>query len=143
MLRISLVPFLVIEILFAYVFILKYGFLNLVLEVIATAILGVFLMLRVGFFQFFSRAIFLKTSDIFGAFGMAIGGFLLFIPGLISDILGAAIAIWSILTSLRGRNKTKEYDEFEFRTGRAETRRDDSGEIIDVEIIEENKTIKK
>jgi len=84
-------PYVVLEIAAAYFFIHAYGFLNLVLEVIASAVLGLFFMFRVGFFQLTSNIAFFKPSDVFSSVGMAIGGFFMFIPGLITDVLGAAI----------------------------------------------------
>ncbi|QCD52419.1 FxsA family protein [Campylobacter sp. RM16192] len=140
MLRRLFLPYIIIEMFALYLFVNKYGFFNFVLEVILTAILGSVIMFRVGFVQFFSRAMFIRVSDIFGALGIAIGGFFILIPGLVSDFLGIAILILSMFTIFKNLNNTKNYSEFKSRS--KETKNSENIDIIDVEIVEESKTIK-
>lgn len=133
-------PWIIVELIAIYLFIKEFGFLNLVLEIIASAVLGLFLMSRVGFFQVFSRSSFLRVSDIFSGLGIAFGGFLLFLPGLVSDFFGIAIAIVSVIAGLKGRSAVAE-EEREFYERQNSQRGDENGEIIDVEIIEESRKI--
>ena len=58
MIRHFFTPYVILEIVAAYFFIHAYGFLNLVLEVIASAVLGLFFIFRVGFFQLTSNIAF-------------------------------------------------------------------------------------
>nr|WP_314391220.1 FxsA family protein [uncultured Campylobacter sp.] len=137
-------PYVVLEIVAAYFFIHAYGFLNLVLEVIATAILGLFFMFRVGFFQLTSNIAFFKPADVFSSVGMAIGGFFMFIPGLITDVLGVAIVAVAFFANLKNggeRARAGEFyrEKFESRQGKPR----DDGEIIDVEVVEVKRQIWK
>ena len=137
-------PYVILEIVAAYFFIHAYGFLNLVLEVIATAILGLFFMFRVGFFQLTSNIAFFKPSDVFSSVGMAIGGFFMFIPGLITDVLGAAIVAVAFFANLKNGGERARAGEFyreKFESGQNKPR--DDGEIIDVEVVDEKRQIWK
>ena len=137
-------PYVVLEIVAAYFFIHAYGFLNLVFEVIATAVLGLFFMFRVGFFQLTSNIAFFKPTDIFSSVGMAIGGFFMFIPGLITDVLGVAIVAVAFFANLKNGGERARAGEFyreKFESGQSKPR--DDGEIIDVEVVEEKRQIWK
>ena len=135
-------PYVILEIVAAYFFIHAYGFLNLVLEVIASAVLGLFFMFRVGFFQLTSNIAFFKPADVFSSVGMAIGGFFMFIPGLITDVLGAAIVAVAFFANLKnGGERKSEYYYEKFESGQSKPR--DDGEIIDVEVVEEKRQIWK
>ncbi len=137
-------PYVVLEIVAAYFFIHAYGFLNLALEVIATAVLGMFFMFRVGFFQLTSNITFFKPADVFSSVGMAIGGFFMFIPGLITDVLGAAIVAVAFFANLKNGGERARAGEFyreKFESGQSKPR--DDGEIIDVEVVEEKRQIWK
>ena len=144
MIRHFFTPYVVLEIAAAYFFIHAYGFLNLVLEVIATAVLGLFFMFRVGFFQLTSNIAFFKPSDVFSSVGMAIGGFFMFIPGLITDVLGAAIVAVAFFANLKNGGEWARAGEFyreKFESGQSKPC--DDGEIIDVEVVEEKRQIWK
>ena len=111
MIRHFFTPYVVLEIVAAYFFIHAYGFLNLVFEVIASAVLGLFFM---------------------------------FIPGLITDVLGAAIVAVAFFANLKNGGERKggsEYYYEKFESGRDKPR--DDGEIIDVEVVEEKRQIWK
>ena len=118
MIRHFFTPYVVLEIAAAYFFIHAYGFLNLVLEVIASAVLGLFFIFR--------------------------GGFFLFIPGLITDVLGAAIVAVAFFANLQNggeRARASEFYREKFESGQSKPR--DDGEIIDVEVVEEKRQIWK
>ena len=132
------------EIIAAYFFIHTYGFLNLVLEVIASAVLGLFFIFRVGFFQLASNIAFFKPADVFSSVGMAIGGFFMFIPGLITDVLGAAIVAVAFFANLKNGGERKDGSKYyyeKFESGQSKSR--DDGDIIDVEVVEEKRQIWK
>ena len=144
MIRHFFTPYVVLEIVAAYFFIHAYVFLNLVFEVIASAVLGLFFMFRVGFFQLTSNIAFFKPSDVFSSVGMAIGGFFMFIPGLITDVLGAAIVAVAFFANLKNGGERARAGEFyreKFESGQNKPR--DDGEIIDVEVVEEKRQIWK
>ena len=144
MIRHFFTPYVILEIVAAYFFIHAYGFLNLVFEVIATGVLGLFFMFRVGFFQLTSNIAFFKPSDVFSSVGMAIGGFFMFIPGLITDVLGAAIVAVAFFANLKNGGERARAGEFyreKFESGQSKPR--DNGEIIDVEVVEEKRQIWK
>ena len=144
MIRHFFTPYIVLEIVAAYFFIHAYGFLNLVFEVIASAVLGLFFMFRVGFFQLTSNIAFFKPADVFSSVGMAIGGFFMFIPGLITDVFGAAIVAVAFFANLKNGGERKsgsEYYHEKFESGQSKPR--DDGEIIDVEVVEEKRQIWK
>ena len=144
MIRHFFTPYVVLEIAAAYFFIHAYGFLNLVLEVIASAVLGLFFMFRVGFFQLTSNTAFFKPADVFSSVGMAIGGFFMFIPGLITDVLGAAIVAVAFFANLKNGGERARAGEFyreKFESGQSKPC--DDGEIIDVEVVEEKRQIWK
>ena len=144
MIRHFFTPYVVLEIIAAYFFIHAYGFLNLVLEVIASAVLGLFFIFRVGFFQLTSNIAFFKPSDGISSVGMAIGGFFMFIPGLITDVLGAAIVAVAFFANLKNGGERARAGEFyreKFESGQNKPR--DDGEIIDVEVVEEKRQIWK
>ncbi|MDO5045322.1 FxsA family protein [Campylobacter sp.] len=136
MLRLLFMPYVAIEVICAYFFISEYGFLSLVLEVIATALLGMFFMFRVGFFQLASKMVFFKPSDIFGVLGTSIGGFFLFVPGVATDVLGVIIIILAFFSNLKGG--ARKVDEGEFYSYKRESSRQND-EIIDVEIVQDRK----
>ena len=144
MIRHFFTPYVILEIVAAYFFIHAYGFLNLVLEVIASAVLGLFFIFRVGFFQLTSNIAFFKPADVFSSVGMAIGGFFMFIPGLITDVLGAAIVAVAFFANLKNGGERARAGEFyreKFESGQSKPC--DDGEIIDVEVVEEKRQIWK
>lgn len=140
MLRFLFMPYVAIEAICAYFFISEYGFLTLVLEVISTAVLGMFFMFRVGFFQLFSRILLLKPSDLFGVLGMPIGGFFLFLPGVATDTLGVILVIFALFSNFKNPSLKSEQSG-EFRSYKNE-RSGEEGEIIDVEVVEEERKYK-
>ncbi|QCD44901.1 FxsA family protein [Campylobacter mucosalis] len=76
-------PYLLFELFLAYLFVSSFGFLNFVFEVIFSAFLGVFLMMRMQFFS----------------------GLLLILPGISTDILAILILFY---TFLKGTKKQEQ-----------------------------------
>ena len=108
-------PYVVLEIVAAYFFIHAYGFLNLVLEVIASAVLGLFFMFRVGFFQLTSNIAFFKPADIFSSVGMAIGGFFMFYPGVYHRRFGCGDCSGRVFCKFKKRRRAQERERILLR----------------------------
>ncbi|MGP1484678.1 MAG: FxsA family protein [Campylobacter sp.] len=133
MLKILILPYLIVEFFSTSFFVSAYGFLGLFIETILTGFLGAILISRIGFLNLFSRLMFLSSSDIFSYLGIAIGGFLLFIPGIVTDILGIIIVAICFLETFQ-----KPKERFYSQNSSAKQPKNDD-EIIDVEIIEERR----
>jgi len=131
--------YLFLEILFSYEFAKIFTPLGFFIEVLVTALIGVYIIRTLPFsinesmVKVFKREI---TEEEFLSIGIFkfIGAILLFIPGFFSDILGALFlfepfARWIAKKFLPQQNNFYTY-----------TNTDDN--IIDVEIIEERKEIK-
>ena len=133
MIRISLLPYIFLEIVLVVLYILEFGFLSFFVEIFLSAIIGVILLFNYGFSNLFNNINYLNIRDIFGSLSLAIGGFVLIIPGMLSDIFGVivigvalALKIYSKFSTPRYQNNQNKY--------RQTNHNDD---IIDVEIIEE------
>ena len=82
----------------------------------------------------------ITLNSIFGGFGYVIGGILFMVPGILSDILAVTVVIMSFLIknfNLFGRN-TQNYTQNNSQNN-TKYKQNDNSEIIDVEIIEEEK----
>lgn len=133
MIRISLLPYIFLEIVLVVLYVLEFGFFSLFSEIFISALLGVILILNYGFANLFQNINYFNIKDIFGSLSLAIGGFALIIPGMLSDIFGVivigvalALKIYSKFSTPRYQNNQNKYHQ---------TNHND--DIIDVEIIEE------
>ncbi|QKF61377.1 FxsA family protein [Campylobacter curvus] len=140
MLKLLWTPYIIAELVCLYFFVHRYGFLGFVSEVIISGILGLFLMFRVGFFEITSRMAFIKPSDIFGALGMAIGGFFLFLPGILTDFIGAIVVLLALFAKFRGGEDRAGEDFNSYRYYQSANSSENS-DIIDIEVIEEKQDI--
>lgn len=140
--RLELV-WLVFEAVVAYFYVLKFGFGSLVLECILSGLLGFVLAFKFGLSSPINHMMFYGIRDIFSSLGYGIAGILLIIPGLISDTIGVFIAIICLIMGKSDRNNSRFYtqDSEQFFNERKRKSHDD-GEIIDVEIVEENRGLK-
>lgn len=123
-------PYIVIELIAIYFYIDSYGFFSFLAEVILSAVFGMFIVFNIGFKNLKDRFNALKPTDIFSSFGIGLGGFLLFLPGIISDCFGIIIACVSILV----RKNSNDDISREFK------RYDD--EVIDVEVVDDSRNIR-
>ncbi|WP_033915755.1 FxsA family protein [Campylobacter sputorum] len=113
-----------IEIFIIYVFIDEYGFLKFFLEVIISAVIGLMLMFKFGFINMTNLS---SPMQMISNFGISIGGFLLMLPGLMCDIVGLCVIIFSVFAN---KKIDKNYN----------FKKDNTNEdIIDVEVIDEDK----
>ena len=84
--------------------------------------------------------VFIKPSDIFGVLGMAIGGFFLFLPGILTDFIGAIVVLVALFAKFRGGEDRAGEDFNSYRYYQS-VNNSENGDIIDVEIIEEKQDI--
>lgn len=140
MLRTLFLPYIILEIIFAYFFVEIYSFVTLLFEIFLTAVIGLFCIFNVGFMNLRSNFAFLKPSDIFSSLGVGIGGFFLFLPGLLTDIIGAVLVVLSLVYRKNDGAKNKFYYE-DYKQTKWQNF-NDNGEIIDVEIVDESKSVR-
>lgn len=140
------VGYLFVEIYFIVLFADEFGILSVFLEILISAFLGLGILAtqyRVMLESY--NSIFKSQSGIGNFIGKSffrlIGGILLIAPGILSDVIGLGFFIISLFFPTRLKS---DNDEFFGEFGEFQNREDstDSSEIIDVEIIEDNKTIK-
>lgn len=113
-----------IEIFIIYAFIYEYGFLKFLLEIIISAVIGLMLMFKFGFINMANLS---SPMQMISNFGISIGGFLLILPGLMCDIVGLCVIIFSVFAN---KKIDKNYN----------FKKDNTNEdIIDVEVIDEDK----
>lgn len=130
MIRISLLPYIFLEIVLMVLYILEFGFLSFFIEIFLSAIIGVILLFNYGFSNLFNNINYFNIRDIFGSLSLAIGGFALIIPGMLSDIFGLVVILIALGLKLYSKFGGTKYSDQTYQS-----KYDD--EIIDVEIIEE------
>ena len=135
--------FFLIEAVFIYLFVDKFGFLNYFLEVLVSGFVGIALLLNSGFSSLnppqTAFASFLG-GNLFSQLGLSLGGMLLFLPGILTDIFSIAVIVFSLVFK-KNAAKNESYQEFKFQNFSERTPRENEGEIIDVEVIEEPKRV--
>ena len=145
MLKFLIIPYLILELLITANFVDSNGFLTYVAEVLLSMVLGVAIV-GLSTTQNAKDIRRITLNSIFGGFGYVIGGVLFMVPGILSDILAVAVLAMSFLIknfNLFGRN-TQNYTQNNTQNS-AQNNRDfkgktyDDSEIIDVEVIEEEK----
>lgn len=129
MIKISLFPYFIIEVVCVFIYIMNYGFLNFLGEVFLSGIIGIILIFSYGFSNLYSHIDGINLKDIFGSMGIALGGVLLIMPGILSDVFAVFVIAISLILKIFVKFSTKTYsDNDRFRD-----------DIIDVEIIDESK----
>ncbi len=135
--------FFIIEAALIYVFVDKFGFLNYFLEVLVSGFVGIALLLNSGFSSLNSPqtafASFLG-GNLFSQLGLSFGGALLFLPGILTDVFGIAVVVFSLIFK-KNVAKNESYQEFKFQNFSEHGSKKDEGEIIDVEVVEEPKRV--
>lgn len=112
------------EVLAIYIFVNEYGFLNLFLEIIISGIVGFIVLFKFGFINMANLS---SPMQMISNFGISIGGFLLMLPGVVCDIIGVCVIMFSAFAKKDvSTNKSFKQDN---------TQED----IIDVEVIDEDK----
>ena len=136
--------FFIIEAALIYVFVDKFGFLNYFLEVLVSGFVGIALFLNAGFSSLNSPQVAFKSflgGNLFSQLGLSLGGALLFLPGILTDVFGIAVIVFSLIFK-KNVAKNESYQEFKFQDFSERAPRENEGEIIDVEVIEEPKRVK-
>ncbi|NLK66501.1 MAG: FxsA family protein [Campylobacteraceae bacterium] len=107
------VPYVVLEFIFVTVFIWKYGFLALILEVILSVIAGLYLVSKFGgvlnLIKEYKTA---QKDGIFGNFGLALGSMMLMFPGILSDTIGLFIIIVSLVVNFISKDNPKYTQDY-------------------------------
>jgi hypothetical protein len=135
--------FFIIEAVLIYVFVDKFGFLNYFLEVLVSGFVGMALLLNAGFSSLNSPQVAFKSflgGNLFSQLGLSFGGMLLFLPGILTDIFGIAVVVFSLIFK-KNIAKNESYQEVKFQNFSEQSAKKDDGEIIDVEVIEEPKRV--
>jgi len=135
--------FFIIEAVLIYVFVDKFGFLNYFLEVLVSGFVGMALLLNAGFSSLNSPQVAFKSflgGNLFSQLWLSFGGMLLFLPGILTDIFGIAVVVFSLIFK-KNIAKNESYQEVKFQNFSEQSAKKDDGEIIDVEVIEEPKRV--
>ena len=111
MIRISLLPYIFLEIVLVVLYILEFGFLSFFVEIFLSAIIGVILLFNYGFSNLFNNINYLNIRDIFGSLSLAIGGFVLIIPGMLSDIFGLVVILIALGLKLYSKFGGTKYSD--------------------------------
>lgn len=136
--------FFIIEAVLIYVFVDKFGFLNYFLEVLVSGFVGIALLFNAGFSSLNSPQMAFKSflgGNLFSQLGLSFGGALLFLPGILTDVFGIAVVVFSLIFK-KNVAKNEGYQEFKFQNFSERAPRENEGEIIDVEVVEEPKRVK-
>ena len=135
--------FFIIEAVLIYVFVDKFGFLNYFFEVLVSGFVGIALILNSGFSSLNSPqtafASFLG-GKLFSQIGLGFGGALLFLPGILTDVFGVTVVVFSLIFK-KNVAKNESYQEFKFQNFSQHASRENEDEIIDVEVVEEPKRV--
>ena len=67
MIRISLLPYIFLEIVLVVLYVLEFGFLSLFSEIFLSALIGVLLIFNYGFVNLFHNMNYFNIKDIFGS----------------------------------------------------------------------------
>ena len=135
--------FFIIEAALIYVYVDKFGFLNYFLEVLVSGFVGIALLFNAGFSSLNSPQVAFKSflgGNLFSQLGLSFGGVLLFLPGILTDVFGIAVVVFSLIFK-KNAAKNDSYQEFKFQNFSERTPRENEGEIIDVEVVEEPKRV--
>ena len=111
MIRISLLPYIFLEIVLVVLYILEFGFLSFFVEIFLSAIIGVILLFNYVFSNLFNNINYLNIRDIFGSLSLAIGGFVLIIPGMLSDIFGLVVILIALGLKLYSKFGGTKYSD--------------------------------
>ncbi|MBZ7945289.1 integral memnbrane protein [Campylobacter sp. RM10532] len=124
--KLKLSPLFVIEFIFSLLFIILFGFGNFLIFILASMIFGVVLL---GiFWKNMLEFQILGFKNMLTQFSFVIAGFLLVFPGVLTSFIGFLIFLFSIFLKIATKTKYTHRQN-----------RNSSEEIIDVEIIEDEK----
>ena len=110
---------------------------------LVSGFVGIALLFNAGFSSLNSPQAAFKSflgGNLFSQLGLSFGGALLFLPGILTDIFGIAVVVFSLIFK-KNVTKNESYQEFKFQNFSEQGSKKDEGEIIDVEVIEEPKRV--
>lgn len=132
--RISLLPFVLLELVASVLFVLGFGFGNFLIFLLVSVLIGVVLL---GvFWKNMLEFQILAPKEMFAQFAYVIAAFLFIIPGILSSSFALFILVFALV--FQGRKKPKS-EEAEFEVNEGNFKQKDYEEIIDVEIIEDKR----
>lgn len=124
--KLKLSPLFVIEFIFSLLFIIFFGFGNFLIFILVSMIFGVVLL---GiFWKNMLEFQILGFKNMLTQFSFVIAGFLLVFPGVLTSFIGFLIFLFGIFLKIATKTKYTHRQN-----------RNSSEEIIDVEIIEDEK----
>lgn len=131
----KIIPFyFILELIFGYFFIDEYGFFTYILEIFLTGFIGLAIIFNFGFTNFTNKIKVITPNMIFSKFGIIVGGFMIFLPGIFTDTLGIILILISLFYNFKNRNM---YKNTQNNTYNYTQNKDD--DIIDVEVIDEGR----
>ena len=138
MFRLLIIPYLIIEVFTSYYFVSANGFAAYAVEIVISAILGGYVVANRSWMGFFNL---MKISprEILSGVGFVAGGILLIAPGIFGDILGVCVitasfyCVTSDMPKFSSDSENAEKSQQKFWRRKAH-----DGDVIDVEIVEEN-----
>lgn len=147
--------YIVIELFFTTLFIKEFGAWMFFLEFVVTSLFGMFIMFGsrsdiLEGFRNFSQGKISLMDFVGGNFARVLGAFFLIFPGIFADFVGIALEIYAFF-ALRHFRKNQSSFDFNQETSFADFRTFDENmshhknsneDIIDVEIIQEEKNLK-
>ncbi|TQR60553.1 FxsA family protein [Campylobacter troglodytis] len=141
--KLSLFPYLLIEILFSLGFVLFFGFGNFIIFLLLSMLLGAILL---GIFWKNMLEFRLSSPlEMLKNFALVIAGFLLVIPGVLSSIFALFILLFGLIfgqKSSKNFNESSNFTQNSYKEGssyqgfNSQKNSNLDSEIIDVEIIE-------
>ena len=147
--KLSIAPFVVLEVLASVAFVVGFGFGKFVLFLFASAILGAALL---GLFWKNMLAFKISTPlEMLKNFAFVIAGFLLAVPGVLSSICGLCVLVFGLVFTLgrksansanfdgNSQNFNANSANFSENSRNFNENSHPNSEIIDVEIIETKK----
>ncbi|MBR8462729.1 FxsA family protein [Campylobacter sp. faydin G-24] len=145
--KILFTPYIIVELIATYFFIISYGFFTLLLEILISGAIGLALIFRMGLNGTTNINGFLNlfaNGSIVNTLSLGVAGFLLFMPGILSDMLGVAVLIASLFIKPKMQNmhNTENFTYYEFKSRQNSTKNYNEDDIIDVEVIDETRNLK-
>ncbi|WP_139453684.1 FxsA family protein [Campylobacter armoricus] len=120
--------FLILELIFSIIFIATFGFLNFFMIVFVSMFLGAIFLAKTWTNIITMQNTNMNFFSMIKLFSLTIVGILFLIPGILSTFLGVLLFVFMVVLKI-----------FVNQKGKTAYQKNNEDEIIDVEIIQENK----
>ncbi|CAM4051212.1 FxsA family protein [Campylobacter armoricus] len=120
--------FLILELIFSIIFIATFGFLNFFMIVFVSMFLGAIFLAKTWTNIITMQNTNMNFFSMIKLFSLTIVGILFLIPGILSTFLGVLLFVFMVVLKI-----------FINQKGKTAYQKNNEDEIIDVEIIQENK----